>query len=73
MDETHDYKGRKIPPGEAERVELRLWAEAMSDTDLAAAIANWELEQTRAGAGLARAAANRHLGYLRREMKKRSK
>ena len=65
-----DYKGRKVDPKAAERVELRAWAEGLSDTDLAAAIANWEREQTESG-GQSRAYANRVLGYVRREAKRR--
>ena len=65
-----DYKGRKVDPKAAERVELRAWAEGLSDTDLAAAIANWEREQTESG-GQNRAYANRVLGYVRREAKRR--
>ena len=50
---------------------LRTAAGRMSDTDLAAAISNWETTQCEAGAGKARANATRVLGYLRREAKRR--
>lgn len=50
---------------------LRSWVQAMTNTDLAAEISNWERKQCEAGAGKSRAYANRRLGYLRREAKRR--
>lgn len=49
---------------------LRAWAAGMSDTDLAAAVGNFERAQCESG-GIRRAQVNRFLGYLRREAKRR--